>query len=922
MDLTDNQPVSSGPALHLNKSLALGPSQDGNELGYIEFDGTDTTSTLQRAAYIISHQQGSSGNGFVPGTLEFFTTTDGTHIDQQRMIINSSGEIGINIPTPYKQLQVSTVTQDALNGIASNSADVNTIIGAYSQGSFTGLNVGSIQVTNSDDSTAPYTLALNPRGGDIYIGSSIASTFINGGTTISTLTVNTINGQIYDPTQDTHWTGYDAGSGIVNVYNENNGAIGIGTGATIATNVQFQVNGNSLFNGQISTSNLTTPYVSSVNNSLIIGGEVYISSSSGDDFAQLHLFNSKAKITTNAPYDGMYLEVSGNNPIILASTLGGINDNIYATFGPTSTIINGIVGIGTNTPAYKLDVAGNIYASTNLTTPSVSTSIINMSSIGASNGQIIGLSTINGIAWPPIDDALWSQSGNDIYNDNTGNVGIGTINPQYKLDVAGNIYASTNLTAPSVSTSIINMSSIGASNGQIIGLSTINGIAWPPLDDAFWSKNGNNIYNDNIGYVGINNSSPQYTLDVSGTTNTTNLIIDNNATIGGNTTIGYPDNYQSPYELDVLGTTYISSVGSSNVIYNTPGTFTTKIPVGVTIINFEMVGAGGPSADHGASGTGGYIQGAINVTGYQGQTISIVVGNVGNINPETPSGASYIYIPTSGPLFVMTGAGGTDSFAGAPQYGGWGGGGPFTLISPNNYVAIGGDGETSGDSSGAQGGQLTGGGLGGICTDITGASGNGRPGVENYQQALGGIGNDMPPGGSGYTGGGEGCGSGGGSSYYNSLYTVITTSFPGNTLPVGTLPGYGRNGQSGYVSIIFVNNTALITQGNIECNGNLIISGTSISRVSTVYATSGTTLDNTYWGKYVFANSTDIAAYTLILGGGALDGTVVVIRNAAATTNSISVTNVQSGPATILPTKTTSYIYTNTSPLTAGWYAL
>ena len=337
LNLNNNNPDYVGASLSFNKSNNFSVSNDGAEMGYLEFRGTDVNLSSMRTAYIISHQQGAAGDGYVPGTLEFFTTADLDSVNSvQRMIISSSGQVGINTPAPYKQLQVSTTTKDALDGIASNSADVNTIIGSYNQGTFTS-NVGSIQVTNGNNSATPFTLALNPRGGNVYIGSSIGSTFINGVTTISTLITNTINGVFYDPTQDTHWSAYEYPplSGTYNAFNTNNGAVGIGTNETIATGITFQVDGNSLFNGQISTSNLTTPYVSSVNNSLVLGGEVYISSSAGDDFAQLHLFNDKAKITTNGPYNGMFLETSGNMPITLASTLGVTNNNIFATFGPT-----------------------------------------------------------------------------------------------------------------------------------------------------------------------------------------------------------------------------------------------------------------------------------------------------------------------------------------------------------------------------------------------------------------------------------------------------------------------------------------------------------------------------------------------------------------------------------------------------------
>ena len=242
-----------------------------------------------------------------------------------------------------------------------------------------------------------------------------------------------------------------------------------------------------------------------------------------------------------------------------------------------------------------------------------------------------------------------------------------------------------------------------------------------------------------------------------------------------------------------------STVDNDCIVYKTPGTYTFTIPAGATTLEFEMIGAGGAILG-GVGGTGGYINGSINVTSFQGQTITIIVGAIGDISPEIPAGASYIYIPTTGPLFVMAGAGGSGSGAGANQYGGWGGGGSFTSIGGSDNVAIGGDGETSGDGVGGQGGQTGSGGAGGSCVPLPGQSGQG-PQV-NYEQALGGTGNGLVPGGSGYTGGGEGCGAGGGSSYYNSAYTTISVSYPGNTVPAGTLQSsYGRANNGGYVSV-------------------------------------------------------------------------------------------------------------------------
>jgi hypothetical protein len=351
-----------------------------------------------------------------------------------------------------------------------------------------------------------------------------------------------------------------------------------------------------------------------------------------------------------------------------------------------------------------------------------------------------------------------------------------------------------------------------------------------------------------------------------------------------------------------------------------------------------MIGAGGPT-DGGTAGTGGYIKGTMNVTSFQGQTITIIVGAIGDINPEIPAGATYIYIPTTGPLFVMAGAGGSGSGAAGSQYGGWGGGGSFTNTSGTNWVAAGGDGETSGGGVGGQGGQTGSGGAGGSCSGLGGQSGQGPQG--NYEQALGGTGNGLVPGGSGYTGGGEGCGAGGGSSYYNSAYTTIITSYAGNAVPAGLLTGYGRTYQNGYVSISILSSepaivtngavgigtlnplTLLDVRGDTSITGNLNVSGYAISKVATsTITTQSSFVTSSLFGKYIFVNGDYVS--TLFLPdntGGSSEGDVVVLRNYASTTSLSIYSTAVTNPTIITATKTTSFVYTTlASP--SGWYSL
>ncbi len=131
--------------------------------------------------------------------------------------------------------------------------------------------------------------------------------------------------------------------------------------------------------------------------------------------------------------------------------------------------VAGNVGIGTTTsPASKLDINGPIRIQDgNQAAGKVLTSNAN----GTASWQSLGSSNISagtGLSWSGNTlNSMWTQNGNIIFNNNSGNVGIGTSAPTAQLDVNGKIrgqanvaYSSSSTTYSTTSTSNVTLSSM------------------------------------------------------------------------------------------------------------------------------------------------------------------------------------------------------------------------------------------------------------------------------------------------------------------------------------------------------------------------------------------------------------------------------------------------------------------------------
>ncbi len=98
-----------------------------------------------------------------------------------------------------------------------------------------------------------------------------------------------------------------------------------------------------------------------------------------------------------------------------------------------------------------------------------------------------------------VSDGVWTRSGSQIYNTLGGNVGIGTQLPSAKLHIAGNLRIED-----------------GSQGVNKVLYSDVNGQAgWqlPP-----WIMSGNNMFNTNLGNIGIGTSTPGFPLNFANST--------------------------------------------------------------------------------------------------------------------------------------------------------------------------------------------------------------------------------------------------------------------------------------------------------------------------------------------------------------------------------------------------------------------
>ena len=238
---------------------------------------------------------------------------------------------------------------------------------------------------------------------------------------------------------------------------------------------------------------------------------------SGHEQSQLY-FGSDGNIRYR---DAFYSETSFSpwSTLLLSTTDVNSSGNLRITGAGVHYISTGNVGIGTTTPAYKLDVratgpsyfdqpvfVGTPTANGHAATKNYVDSLINP--LGGGGGTV----------------GYWNASGANVYNVNTGNIGIGTNNPIFKLhlvDTNGGFF----------------FDGSGASYNRFKSTAASAATGRDLLFSAQDSGTSPDLYIKNNGNVGIGTTDPgTYKLNVNGNTNITGSLNVTGAITGGTMT--------------------------------------------------------------------------------------------------------------------------------------------------------------------------------------------------------------------------------------------------------------------------------------------------------------------------------------------------------------------------------------------------
>ena len=482
----------------------------------------DDTERIEFGAGGVRINNDAAGRMYQRAPLGFYWETTGGY----RMVLNSSGKVGIGTTSPSQELHVNGNAR--LTGLfydGSNSGGTSGQILSSDGGQTEWIDGSAIPGVPAGSGTTNYLARWTPDANTLGIGATYDNgTNVGIGTTSPQSKLHVANGTLRT------WTPTSGTSAIFESTASNRNFLTL-TAANEAElwfgDASIQTKGRVRY--EMGTNNME--FWTNATPKMVIegGGDVGIGTTS--PITQLTLGTGSTGISFQSSSTTLN---SGKIAVIKPIELGnGNGELVFETYkggsggGERMRIDNeGNVGIGTTNPDYKLEVNGTLGVSR-------TDGIIFAGSAGVGTGSKIVSNTSNDLIFNTAVASSPYNTTERVRILNNGNVGIGTNSPAVKLHVG-----TTSLSGTTTEEVIIQTGTSGGfggeaklwlKNGQYgvstIGLGPDTGsgspttyIRYEDFGNKFYitTNSSARIYIDNAGNVSIGGTSSSYKLDVLG----------------------------------------------------------------------------------------------------------------------------------------------------------------------------------------------------------------------------------------------------------------------------------------------------------------------------------------------------------------------------------------------------------------------
>ena len=480
-----------------------------------KIEGTDVLTSNTLGVGITSSSLESVGN------LSALTVTGDLIVDINTLFVNSSNaRIGINTTAPTVELDVNGSATISNNVLIEGDLTVN--------GTMTTFNTENVIIED------PLITLANNNTGD-SIDSGVYSIYNDGTTKYAGYFRDATDG-VYkffeelevEPTTtvDTGATGYTEASILVNTVTASNMTV---TNTVSITN-DLSVDTDTLYVN--ATNNTVGIGITNPTESLEVFGNIGVSGNIVPKLGDIFDLG-----TTGVRFRDLYLsgntihldaaQISSNDSGTISLNAGLIVDtNTLSVDASTNNI-----GIGITNPSEKLDVIGNINASTGSSFKINNTDVITSTGLGSAvvSSSLTSVGTLT----------LLDVTGNLIVDTNTlsvnassNNIGIGITNPSEKLDVIGNINASTGSSFKINNTDVITSTGLGSGvvSSSLTSVGTLTSLDVTGIINSLDTIQINNIdvITENSIGIGITASSLQTVANLTSLDIIGDLIVDIN----------------------------------------------------------------------------------------------------------------------------------------------------------------------------------------------------------------------------------------------------------------------------------------------------------------------------------------------------------------------------------------------------------